>query len=135
MYQTRQSDQKFVQGSPARQRLVAPMVALTIVLRRAPPTMSARASRNRSRVVRKPRRWSSHAPTTASNVFPTAIPPAVQSGWSRVALARKAPRVMPGQARGPSTRSAASAMPVGGQTTVTCLATKANLNPSFAAAK
>src|SRR5205809_7460365 len=80
MYQSRQSDQKLVQAPAAWQRLAAPMVALTIVLASAAPRMSASTSRSRSRVVRTPRRWSSHAPTTASSVFPTAIPPAVCGG-------------------------------------------------------
>ena len=40
---------------------------------------------------------------------------------------------MAGQTRGPASNTAARAMPVGGQTAVTCSATKARLSPSFEA--
>ena len=58
-------------------RLATPIVALTAVLITAPKTTSAKRSRRRSNVGRKPKRSSSHAPTTASSVLPTAIPAAV----------------------------------------------------------
>src|SRR5262249_39344848 len=60
---------------------------------------------------------------------------AVDSGSLEVALAKKAPSAIPGQTRYPSSRTAASARPVGGHTSVTCSATDARLRPILAAAK
>src|SRR5439155_1497136 len=57
-----------------------------------------------------------YAPNTASAVLPAAMPVAAVSGTAVAALARSAPKKTAGQYRGPSTRSAASARPVGGQT-------------------
>ena len=50
------------------------------------------------------------------------------------ALMRKAPSAMPGQSLYPKSRSAASAIPVGGHTRDTLLCMGARDNPSFAAA-
>ena len=58
-------------------RLATPIVALTAVLRNAASTTSAKMSRSRGSAGRKPKRSSSDAPTSASSVFPTAIPAAV----------------------------------------------------------
>lgn len=136
IHQTSQREPTADQGcTPPRQRLVTPMVALTIVLSTAARTTRPTTSRRRSSEPWQPTRRSSQAPITASRVFPMAMPPAVQSGSLAVALARNAPARMPGQTRYPSTSAAASAMPVGGHTAVTCSATVANERPSLAAAK
>jgi len=63
------------------------------------------------------------------------MPIAVTRGALAVAFARKAPSAMPGQSRYPNKRRAASAMPVGGHTAVTCSATNAIDRPSLAAPK
>jgi hypothetical protein len=68
-------------------------------------------------------------------VFPVAMPMAEITGSAAITFARKAPSQTAGDARVPNMRTPASAMPVGGHTTVTCGATNARLNPSRAAPK
>jgi hypothetical protein len=63
------------------------------------------------------------------------MPHAVPKGKPVEKFARNAPRAMPGQNREPKMRSAASAIPVGGQTGDTFLCAKAINNPSLAAPK
>jgi hypothetical protein len=53
---------------------------------------------------------------TASRVFPSAMSPALQIGIPVVALTANAATKTAGQSRSPRRLSAASAMPVGGQT-------------------
>ena len=133
-HQVHQSEAKAFHGcTPPRQRLVTPIVAATTVLPRAARTMSARTSLRRSSAGSKPTRRSSQAPTTASRVFPSAMPQAVPTGSWCVILATNAPSAIPGVRRLPSTSSAASAMPVGGHTSVTWSATSASRSPRFAA--
>jgi len=68
-------------------------------------------------------RVSNRAPTTASNVFPNTIPVAVKTVlFDVVKLASKAATATAGHIRYPNYRMAASAIPVGGQTSVTCWA-------------
>ena len=78
---------------------------------------------------------SAHAAKTASSVFPKAIPAAVGRGSFANALAANAPSAIPGQTSRPSSRSAASATPVVGHTSVTCSASNARRRPIQAAAK
>ena len=111
------------------------MVALTAVLTPAARTIRPRTSRSRSSELRNPRRRSSQPPASASSVLPRAIATAVPRGSCAVALASSAPRAMAGQTAGPSRTTAASAIPVGGQTVVTCSAKKAIVSPSLAAPK
>ena len=118
----------------ARHRLATPIVALIVVLSSAPPPKSSITKRIRSSDGRTRQRWSSHAPTVASRVFPVAMPAATAIGATE-AFASSAPIQTPGQTRRPRSITAASAMPVGGHTTVTCGATNASSSPSFAAAK
>ena len=73
-------------------------------------------------------------PKTGASVFPVAIAAAVQTGSELSALLANAPSQIPGQTRYPQSKRAASAMPVGGHTAVTCFVVNANEKPSFAAA-
>ena len=68
-------------------------------------------------------------------MLPVAMPNVVATDPAVVRLARNAPKKMPGQTRYPSTRNAARAMPVGGQTAVALGCTKAIDSPSLAATK
>ena len=68
-------------------------------------------------------------------VFPAVMIAAAASDEPTVALSTNAPIAMPGQIRRPKTKSAARAMPVGGQNGVTCPSTSSCSRPSFAAAK
>ncbi len=114
-------------------RTVTPIVALTAVLASAPPTTRARTARTRSRAIRKPSRRTSVAPTTASSVFPTAIPAATASDASLVAFATKAPTAIAGQYRTPRMSSAASAIPDGAHTGVMTPRATGSSMPSLAA--
>ena len=98
------------------------MVALAIVLRAPASTASAATSRTRSRADwNLATRRSRNAPATASSVFPAAMPSTAGSGTPVHEFARKAPRATAGHIRYPPSRSAASAMPVGGHTAVMLL--------------
>lgn len=121
--------------TPPRHRLVTPIVALTAVLNPAASTTSPNTSFTRLSEPRNPIRLSSQAPTTASSIFPTAMPHAVSTGSFAVTFAANAPSKIPGQTRKPRISRAASATPVGGQTAVTCSATSASERPSLADAK
>lgn len=72
-------------------------------------------------------------PRTGASVFPAAIAAAVQIGSALSALLTNAPSQIPGHTRYPQSKRAASAMPVGGQTAVTCFVENANVKPAFAA--
>ena len=120
---------------PVKHRLVTPIVELTIVLTIAPKKIRPKKSRNRSREGRNPiTRLSRYAPTSASSVLPVAMPRDVTGPVFVVRFTINAPSVMAGQMRYPSKSTALNAIPVGGQTTVTCSATNASLNPIFALA-
>jgi hypothetical protein len=136
IHQSDQSHAKDDQGwMRLMQRLVTPSVALTVVLIPAAKTIRPRTSRSRSSELRNPSCRSTQPPTSASSVFPAAIATAVPRGSCAVALASNAPSAMAGQTAGPRRTTAASAIPVGGQTVVTCSATKAIVSPSLAAPK
>ena len=109
---------------------------LTIVLTTAPKATSPRTSAGRSSVVSMSvKRRRSHAPVTASRVLPVAMAAATRVGSCAMALAKNAPTQIPGHTPRPSSSTAASAMPVGGQTNVTCSTTNAIVRPSLAARK
>ena len=73
-----------------------------------------------------------NAPATASSVFPIAITAETPGGNGVVRFAKNAPSAIAGQTRYPSTSTAASAIPVGGQTAVALAFTNASDNPSLA---
>ena len=105
--------------TPPSRRLATPIEALAAVLmtpaRKIRPSTSWRRSRER----RKPGiRESAYAPRSASRVFPAPMPSATRRGAPVQTLATKAPQAIAGQKRFPRIRSAASAIPVGGQTSV-----------------
>src|SRR5262249_16947298 len=104
---------------PAIASVVTPFVALIAVHRKAAMTVNQRTSPARSNVERKSTLRRRETATTASRVFPTAIAAATGIEASPlVAFAMKAPSAIAGQKRGPRRSSAASAIPVGGQTGV-----------------
>jgi hypothetical protein len=63
------------------------------------------------------------------------MPNAVAIASLAVMFATRAPTNTPGQSRQPNSSNTASAIPVGGQTAVTCLVANAIERPNFAAAK
>src|SRR6266513_6374348 len=79
--------------------------------------------------------FTSHAPQIASTVFPVAIPNEVKRLPKVVTLTKNAPTNMAGQSRQPNTRSAARAIPVGGQTGDALACRKARFKLSFPAKK
>src|SRR5947208_13638916 len=120
---------------PARRRLVTPIDALSAVLQIAGPTISPTTSSTRSSCVWKRTRPSDHTPAIASSVLPKAIPSAAGSGAPATRLTQRAPANTPGQRRKPKSHRAASAMPVGGQTSVAKPATASRRSPSRAVTK
>ena len=123
-------------------RLVVPTLAPT----RHTPTVMIRnqnTSCGRSNGLRDPsKRLSSSAPSSASSVLPTAMVAetaattallAALLAAKTVTLATKAPNVMPGQTRYPSSSNAARAIPEGGQTGEALVAANASARPSLAA--
>ena len=62
------------------------------------------------------KRLTSQGPTTASSVFPVAMPSDVTTEPAVVTLTKKAPTRIAGQTREPKRSAAAIAIPVGGQT-------------------
>ncbi len=119
--------------TPPRRRLATPRVALTQVLATAARLMSARTSRTRSSEGRKrATRRSAQAPSTASAVLPTAMPTATATGAPVHRFAANAPRATPGQTPYPRRRTAASAIPVAGQTSVAKPPTASSARPILA---
>ena len=80
-------------------------------------------------------RLTRYAATTPSSVFPAAMPIEVASDPAVVRLTKKAPTKTAGQTRTPSSRNAARAIPVGGQTVVALTCTNASRRPSLPATK
>ena len=118
---------------PVRHKLITPIVALTVVLTIAPNTNRPKMSLNRSSDGRnRTNRFSRYAPRRASSVLPVAMPTDAIAGAFVVILAMKAPNAIAGQMRYPNRSTAHNAIPVGGQTTVTCSATNASVSPVFA---
>jgi hypothetical protein len=113
---------------------VAPFVALIRVLTPAPKTTSARTSRTRSSVTRKPTRLSSVAPTTASSVLPTAIATASNGSAPLVAFAMQAPTATAGHNPRPKSRRLARAIPLGAHTGVITPCATERPMPNFAEA-
>ena len=103
----------------------------------APPAMTTKRSTcsvesnaNRPRA----RRIVSQVARRASNVLPPAIAREVKTWPELVTLTTKAPNVTTGHARTPSTRSAAIARPLGGQTALAFSLANASINPRRPAA-
>jgi hypothetical protein len=119
---------------PLAHRLVTPMLALIVVLTGAASPASARTSRTRSSPTPKSARRSSHAPASASKVLPSAIAALTHSGTDVEALNSSAPSATPGTARRPSSRTAARAIPLGGQMGAMLVWTKASANAALAPA-
>src|SRR5207245_2299958 len=123
-------------ASPESASVAVPMVALTTVLTRAPRNANLKTFCGRSNA-RAPfaKRVTRYAPTSASRVFPTAIPAEETGSPVVVRFVKNAPSSTPGQTRIPSRSSAASESPVGGQTAVVLVFTKARPSPNFPATK
>jgi hypothetical protein len=119
---------------PAVYRLATPSVALIIVDNAAANTIRPRTSRKRSSESRKPgTRESAYAPTTASSVLPVAMPAAASEGAPVSMFATSAPIKIPGHMRRPARSTAASAIPVGGQTSDANPETASSRSPTRAA--
>ncbi len=104
---------------PPRIRLVTPTVALTAVA--AAPASAANMKKLRARRKTSPppaQRCTSHTPRSASSVLPVAMPRDEATDPAVVTFTRKAPRKIAGHNERPYSRSAASAIPVGGHTAV-----------------
>ncbi len=126
-----QIGQKFSHcARPAKQRLSGPIVALNKVLAPAASMANRKMSRARSKTRLPPaNRRTRAAATTASSVFPTAIPSEGRAAPDAQRLAANAPTKIPGQAQGPSRRSAAIEIPVGGHRGVALGCTYARESP------
>src|SRR6185369_13446566 len=103
-------------GSP-KHKLKLPIVALTSGASTAAYTTKISTSPTDSNVLlQRFDRCSRNQARTASSVFPVAIPTAEATEILVGKLAASAPMKTPGQTRPPKIRSAAIAIPVGGQT-------------------
>ena len=100
-HHTRHTDAKLPAViSSVTTRLATPMVAATAVLTPAASTTSAKTSRTRPREGRKSATWDSrNAPSSASSVFPQAMPNVAASGIPVHEFARNAPIATPGHRR------------------------------------
>ena len=102
--------------------------------REPPQPANRKMSRARSKARLPPaNRRTREAATTASSVFPTAIPIEGRAAPDAQRLAANAPTKIPGQAQGPSRRSAAIEIPVGGHRGVALGCTYARASPTLAA--
>src|SRR5262249_5358206 len=79
------------------------------------------------------KRPTSHAPRSPSRVLPAAMASEVPIVPDVVTLTTKAPAATAIHARGPTSRSAARAIPVAGHTAVALALTNASCSPSFPA--
>ena len=122
-------------AKPTSARLVTPMLGLIKVLATAAnANLKTSCERSKTRVPLA-KRLTSHAPQSASSVFPAAMATEVPKLPAVVALTRKAPRKMAGHVRYPSTSNAPSAIPAGGHTGDALACKNASLSPSFPARK
>ncbi len=122
--------------NPPSVSVATPIVALIAVATNPARPANVNTSRGRSNSCGPDAtRRTSHAPTRHSRVLPVAMPIDVATVPAVVRFARNAPSQMPGHATYPSTRIAASAMPVGGHTGEALALTNARLNPYLAATK
>ena len=109
-------------------------MALISVLASAASPTSSNTSRSRASRGSKEKRLSRLAPTSASSVFPAAMIAAPQIGMPVVRLTASAASATAGHSCGPRRISAASAIPVGGQTVVAMPASASNDSPKRAVA-
>src|SRR5690348_4889647 len=122
-------------ASPPAIKVATPMLALTEVLTSAASVnfaMSGACSKTREPLAN---RFTSHAPTRPSRVFPVAMPSEVSAVPAVSAFTRNAPAKIAGQTRYPSSRNATSAIAVGGHTAVALGFTNARRRPSLPATK
>src|SRR5262245_66671116 len=117
-------------------RLVTPIVALKVVEKSPASTTNLKTSGARSKA-RRPfaNSLTRSAPTRPSRVLHTAKPTEVKTEPAVVTFTRKAATNTAGQTRGPSSRNAARAMPVGGHTGEALAWTTARLRPNLPATK
>jgi hypothetical protein len=121
---------------PPSVRLLTPIVAPTVVLKRPPSTTNLKTSRARLNTSRPfAKSLTRSAPRRPSKVLPIAIPIEVAIDPVVVTFTRNAPRKIAGQTRGPSSRNEANAIPVGGQTGETLALTTARPRPDLPATK
>ena len=133
-HHSNQSSGKRSQGCAcAAHSTVTPTVALAAVeAMTAPPTNAHVLLRTRNDGLNDGRRPRMVAAKTASIVLPAAMPAAASAGAAVSRFAMNAPSQMAGHMPRPHRSVAATAIPVGAQTVVTCSATKAKWNPSRA---
>ena len=113
---------------------MTPIDALIIVQTPAATTIRLATSSRRSSAGRKPGiRRKANVPATASKVLPNAMPSAATNGAPVQRFTAKAPRKTAGQSRYPKRSRAASAMPVGAQTSVAKPAMASSIRPVRAA--
>ena len=111
---------------PVSASVVTPRVALTVVLTSPASATNLKMSCARSKAATPPaKRSTRNAPTSASSVLPAAMPSDESTDPAVVRLTAKAPAKIAGQMPRPSSSTAASAMPVGGQTGVAFACTMA----------
>ena len=121
---------------PVSRNVAVPTVAAMIGATRALTTVNRKMSAPRSNAKRpRAKRVASMAAARHSSVLPVAIATDGTTSCDATRFVRKAPIAAAGQARGPSTSNAATAMPAGGHTAVTLAFTAANESPSVPARK
>ena len=119
---------------PADHTAAVPTEAATAGAISPPTTVSRTTSPIRESSRRKPAARSSSVATRYSPVFPTDTRAATGGLSPVVALTRNAARKIAGHKRRPPRRTAARAMPVGGQTVVATPPSASKRSPSLAAA-
>src|SRR5205807_9489760 len=117
-------------AKPPSARPVRPKVGLiTVLVVAANANLKTSCAQSKTRVPLA-NRLTSHAPQSASSVLPLAMQSEVAMLPAVVSFTKNAPRKMAGHVRYPSTSSAASAIPAGGQTGDALACKKASFNPS-----
>ena len=116
-------------NASARASIVTPTLADTSIPVAAASARS-RISRRRSNAGRKPIRFKSHAVNKGPIVSPTAMPSAAGHGARVTRFTANAPSVTPGQQANPERRNAATAIPVGSQSSVMCVPKAGSMSPS-----
>jgi len=121
---------------PPSVRLHAPIVALTAVLKSPASTTNLKTSRARLKTALPfAKSRTSSALRRPSKVLPIAMPIEGAIAPVVVKFTRNAPMKMAGQARDPSSRNDANAIPLGGHTGDTLALTTARVRPNLPATK
>ena len=110
-------------------------MGLTIVLTTAASANLKTPCGRSKTLVPSANRFTSHAPETASSVFPVAMASEVATLPAVVAFTKNAPTKIAGQMRYPKRSSTANAIPAGGHTGDALAFRNAKLNPSLPAMK